>query len=131
MSELSSNVSIVGIGSNTEGAVLHVLEALWTFKNTEGVTDVVASRHYTTPSYNGCGEDYTNMVAQVTTSLSLDDFVALTKNMEVRAGRTPEMKGTGVVPLDVDVVVWNGNVVRPSDFERRHFTIGYAALNPA
>ena len=38
--------------------------------------------------------------------------------MEENAGRTPESKAQGIVPLDIDVLKWNNDILKPADMER-------------
>jgi 2-amino-4-hydroxy-6-hydroxymethyldihydropteridine diphosphokinase len=68
--------------------------------------------HYKTPFYNGA--------ARIVTSLSLEALTALLKQLETQAGRTPEMKAAGIVPIDLDIIVCN-DVVIHRDYERFPF----------
>jgi 2-amino-4-hydroxy-6-hydroxymethyldihydropteridine diphosphokinase len=50
------------------------------------------------------------------------------KSWEAECGRTPESKQKGVVPIDLDIVMWNSEVVRPVDYSRSYVSMGIAQL---
>lgn len=128
MDSTNQHQCVISIGSNTADAVCRVMEALYSLSSLSETSAVVSSNYYTTPSYNGNGNDYTNMVVSLSVDMDYETFGGYTKELEIEAGRTPEMKGSGVVPLDVDIVVWDGDIIRTDDFSRIHFTIGYKAI---
>ena len=61
-----------------------------------------------------------------------DDFdktKSLLKLYETTHGRTPACKLAGLVPIDLDIVMWNGEVVRQRDFNQDYFQIGWKQLH--
>ena len=70
---------------------------------------------------SGLGDEYANVTAACTTSLSLQDFCTALAGLERSAGRMPSSKYTGVMPLDIDVVVCDGVIVSPEDYARPYF----------
>lgn len=88
------------------------------------------STAYVTPSHNGVGADYTNRVVAIRTDLSVADIHARLTAIETALGRTPLSRPTGVMPMDIDLVIYRGDVIRPDDYARQHFTIGYRQLMP-
>ena len=48
--------------------------------------------------------------------------------MEREAGRLPEHKREGKVIIDIDIVVWNSEVIKPTDLTRTYMTIGMYEL---
>ena len=70
---------------------------------------------------SGLGRDYLNIVARCSTSLSLNDLRSLIAEIETIEGRTPQSKTSGSMPIDIDVVMYNGKVVSPCDFHRDYF----------
>ena len=48
--------------------------------------------------------------------------------MEKAAGRFPQSKLSGEVPLDIDIVVWNDEVKRPRDMVQDYMQIGLLEL---
>ena len=43
-------------------------------------------------------------------------------------GCTPESKLSGKIPLDIDIVVWNGEIIRPQDWKQDYFQTGLKEL---
>ena len=44
-------------------------------------------------------------------------------------GRDEERRRRGEVPIDIDIVLWNAKTVRPADFAREFFQIGFREIN--
>lgn len=121
------NTYVVSIGSN---AVDKSERLAFGFDELGSRLDVVArSEAYVTPALNGRDADYLNAVAVVRTDFDLDNLTAQFKHIETLAGRTPQSKKTGVIPLDLDVVIADGTVVRPGDFNQQYFQIGWNQIN--
>lgn len=117
------NTAVICIGSNIADKREHVRAALELLKVRFGEM-AAASEIYLCPSHNGIGSDYANCVVRMITDNSLDTSLDTLKEMERNAGRTAESKITGVMPLDIDIVIWNDRILRPYDFERYHFING-------
>lgn len=89
-----------------------------------------SSSVYETPDFYHRHPAYYNAVAEGETPLGFDDLNNRLKKFELDCGRDAESRATGIVPIDLDIVVFNGAVVRPTEFEREYFTIGYRQLYP-
>jgi 2-amino-4-hydroxy-6-hydroxymethyldihydropteridine diphosphokinase len=63
---------------------------------------------------------FSNQMAAFSTSLSADEVHACFKQLEHEAGRRPEDKARGIVPLDVDLLVYDGTVLKPEDLQRNY-----------
>lgn len=72
---------------------------------------------------------YYNCVVDVTTDLGADDLVILTKGIEREMGRRQDMKAMSLVPIDIDVVVFDGLTLRPSDYSADYFRAGLSCVN--
>ena len=72
---------------------------------------------------------YYNVVAQLVSEPAYDELRCRFKSMEAEAGRRPDSKSTGVIPLDIDIVIFNGEVVRPHDFRQNYFQQCYKGLS--
>ena len=66
---------------------------------------------------------YLNSVLRVESSLTLDEMIAKTKQIESQFGRKKEPSGD--VALDIDVVLMDSQILRNKDFNRDYFQIGY------
>jgi 7,8-dihydro-6-hydroxymethylpterin-pyrophosphokinase len=112
------NRYIVSIGSNSN-AEQNVTEVQILLKKT--FTNVTFSAfqwipaigdHYSLPFYNGAVSFECNL-----TALELKPKL---KAMEALLGRTPEQKVLGIVPMDLDIIVCNEEIVHP-DYNRFPF----------
>lgn len=72
--------------------------------------------------------DYLNMVACVQSSLSAEEMNLKAKEFERSLGRTPQSKNNGSVPMDVDVVISDGTILRPEEYSRPYFTHGLSLI---
>ncbi|MGM9842011.1 MAG: 2-amino-4-hydroxy-6-hydroxymethyldihydropteridine diphosphokinase [Candidatus Limisoma sp.] len=117
------SIYVVSIGSN---AVDKSERLAFGFDELRSRLDVVArSEAYVTPALNGRDADYLNAVAVLRADIDLDKLTAMLKHIETLAGRTPQSKMSGVIPLDIDTVIADGKVVRPGDFNQKYFQIGW------
>lgn len=114
---------VVCVGSNCDAAnVARALDML------AGVlSDFRASTVYRTAAVGG-GKDYANAVACGSTDLSSEELDALFKRYELAQGRDKTARALGCVPVDIDIVISAGEVVRPWDFRQSFFRIGYSEL---
>ncbi len=72
--------------------------------------------------------DYFNCVASLSTGcdrLTLTDY---TKKIEHRLGRRPEHKAQGRVVIDIDVIFFNSDLLRPLDASENYFLKGFEML---
>ncbi|MDE6384423.1 MAG: 2-amino-4-hydroxy-6-hydroxymethyldihydropteridine diphosphokinase [Paramuribaculum sp.] len=117
--------AIVCVASNTdEWEVL--IEA---FKaRVVGEVDATAtfSPIYSTLSITDGITPYNNMVGRILCSMGFEELNGLMKQWEGEAGRIPRSKS---VPLDIDIVIFDGRVVRPRDYSQEYFLSGYRALD--
>lgn len=118
--------AVLSLGSNTADRRERMAAAIG-FAESLGCGCRV-SEIYETPALNGRDAAYLNAVAFVSTSLERAEVEALAKEWERKCGRLPEHKALGRVCIDVDLVVWDSTVLRPSDFGRGYFSRGYSQL---
>jgi 2-amino-4-hydroxy-6-hydroxymethyldihydropteridine diphosphokinase len=67
---------------------------------------------------------YKNCVAIVESTIPAEMWMVDFKQLERSAGRNEETRLRGDVPLDLDIVVSDGEVLRPKDFEQDYFKKG-------
>ena len=120
------NKFILSLGSNSDDRQSQMDLA---FSHLKSVFDKVESSEiYETEALNGKDAPYLNSVIVGYTNMSYDETVDYMKQWEKNCGRTSESKLKGIIPIDIDVVVWNETIVRPKDFEMSYFTRGYQQL---
>lgn len=118
----------VSVGSNIPDAAVCVADALRFLDNL--LDGCRCSDVYRTPPMGGKPvADYTNAVACGESTLDPERMTAVLKEYERDCGRTREDSRRGVVVIDLDLVTADGQVLRPRDYEARHFRIGFGQLN--
>ncbi len=116
----------LSLGSNCgdrEGAVAEAEEWL-----TAILVGARGSDAYETAPVGSGTRPYLNAVVLGETDLSDCQLNAMLKAYETSHGRDDESRRRGDVPIDIDLVVSDGKVLRPRDFACSFFTIGYYSL---
>ena len=120
-----NNEAIICLGGNT--ADIHSrIEAAEGFMATLGEVMASSGRYRTAPEYAGESEPYLNEVMKLSTNLDIEELRKRTKDYE-RAVRE-QNTAAPLVNLDIDIVVWNGTVIRPKDAVAAYFKQGLAKL---
>ena len=94
----------------------------------EILTDLKKSEVYETKAVHGFGPAYFNAVVFGNTELDYNRFNSIIKRYERDCGRTPDAKIRNEVIIDIDIVIWDGEIIRPTDFSREFFQIGYKEI---
>lgn len=81
---------------------------------------------YRTEAENGGHGTYVNAVLQLDTDADFDVFRAECKEYE-RKKRLHA--AAGLVNIDIDIVIWNGDVLRPAEAASAYFRRGFAAIS--
>ncbi|MFV0272760.1 MAG: 2-amino-4-hydroxy-6-hydroxymethyldihydropteridine diphosphokinase [Macellibacteroides fermentans] len=71
---------------------------------------------------------YLNQVAVAYTGYSADEIKPMLKEIEAAAGRSPQLKAEGKIPLDVDLVKWSDQVLKPADLQQDYVLRGLSDL---
>ncbi len=107
------------IGSNCE-AELHLKKAEKTLDSI--FPNIRWGKAVCTPSEGngrkGC--DYLNRIASLETAMTEKEVTELMKTIERKNGRTPADKETGLVPLDIDLLQYDSQILKPLDFEKEY-----------
>lgn len=117
---------IVSLGSNYGDRTRNVEEAIFWMNNV--ADNCKNSSIYETPEIHGIGKPYMNAVLKGVTAISLDILQEMMKMYEIEHGRSMERRVKGEVPIDIDIVIWDSKVIRPLDYGREFFKIGYSQL---
>lgn len=121
------HVAYAGLGSNLpDGALKMINKAIneiGLFGHLKAVSNVYTTRPVN-PKVNG-DNDYCNAVVMFEVTFPLDELLIVTKSLEAHLGRNGIK---GCVGIDIDVVIWNDEILRPTDFEREYFQIGYQQI---
>ncbi len=117
---------VLSIGSNCGDREAQVSAGIFWLKNI--LDDFKHSRIYTTGDCHGGKRDYMNTVVKGRTSLSAEVLNNLCKEYEKANGRTAEARSCGDVPVDIDIVIYAGEIIRPKDYRQKFFQIGFSEL---
>lgn len=117
---------VFSIGSNCGSRETNVRDAIALLGSYLG--NMAVSHIYETPDVRGGIGRYMNAVVSGITSMTEQDCELMCKKLELQAGRDAAARERGEVPLDVDIVVWDGDVLRPRDFRQKFFTIGFEEI---
>lgn len=117
---------ILCLGSNTRDARMRIARAIESLSRQ--LTVVKTSEAYINDDDTGRGAPYLNMVARCITTMPLDRLADMLADLETEGGRTSSSKADAVMPLDIDIVVWDNDIVSPHDFSRPYFTTGYRQI---
>lgn len=115
------HISYLGIGSNTTDA-LSMIERAYNELEAKGCRIEASSGIYMVNA------PYCNLVVRAESSCTYDGLKNLTKQIEISMGRTPQMKLLGIVPIDIDVVIFDGEVMRRRDYDAEYFAKGYRQI---
>ncbi|MDY3881679.1 MAG: 2-amino-4-hydroxy-6-hydroxymethyldihydropteridine diphosphokinase [Sodaliphilus sp.] len=116
---------VLSVASNVENRREKMVAAM------DWLTGVLAplrsSMLYTTTALHG-DSSYLNAVAQGYTDVSLEQLNALLKQHEIAEGRTEEMRARKQVPIDIDIVIYDGEILRPNDYNQAFFQKGWKEI---
>lgn len=79
----------------------------------------------------GRGAPYINMAIVCRTHMGIEEFGAMLHSLEIRAGRTATSKSEGIMPLDADIVLWDGAVVNTRNYEADFFRLSLKTCSGA
>ncbi len=121
-----TNSITLSIGSNSDNRDEQVAKCL------EWLASILDNcRHssvYTTAALNGKSGDYANAVACGECRGDIDAANRIFKAYEIENGRDTAARALGIVPIDIDIVIWNGTVVRGKDYAQEYFRQGWKQL---
>lgn len=92
------------------------------------LTDFCHSSIYATPDCHGGMREYMNAVCAGTLDISPCELDIRCKDYELECGRDAEARTAGDVPIDVDIVVYNGRIIRDKDFRCEFFQKGFRQI---
>lgn len=116
----------IGLGSNTDDREYQITQAIEFLLGT--LTKCSASSVYESEAFNGKDKPYLNAVVHGYSSSNYDDTIKVLKKWEADHGRTQIDTFEGIIPIDLDLVIWDSRIMRPKDFERHYFNQGYREL---
>lgn len=110
------NECIIGIGSNISAEIN--IPAMLKFLSEDYEIVQVSQMVQTKPIGITDQEDYTNGAVRIRTQLSLNELTVYLKNLEDRMGRDRKQQKFGPRNIDLDILIWNDEVIDPDYYTR-------------
>jgi 2-amino-4-hydroxy-6-hydroxymethyldihydropteridine diphosphokinase len=112
------NTAIIMLGSNTnaEQNIDLAKEKISEFYEIVSVSSPLITK----PHGKHYKSDFRNEAIKLLSDETAEETKATFKQIEIELGRTPENKKQGVMPIDIDLIYWNGTVLN-QDYERFDF----------
>lgn len=76
-----------------------------------------------------CPASFFNQSGRFNTSLSEEDVHCILKRVETEHGRKPEDKICGIVRIDIDLLIYNGRILKEKDLTRDYIRAGLEELH--
>lgn len=121
--------TVICIGSNVARKRLTVAETIATLATV--LSHFRASGIYENDDDSGLGAPYANAVCCGEYYGDFDSLAYVAAQLEAMYGRTPLSKSIGVMPLDIDIVVFHDTVINRTQFNKKYFRQGYNSLSSA
>ena len=118
---------VLSVGSNCGDRVSLVTEALAWLKNI--LIQPESSDIYETPCAKIKGRPYINAVIKGFYQGDGFQLQEMLKEKEHEMGRNAQCKEKGEVPIDIDIVVMDGEIIKEWDYRQKFFSIGYSQLS--
>lgn len=117
--------ALLCLGSNTPDALRRLAEARELLSGL-GVTERETPVYESDPEYAGETVPYHNQLMWMSVKIGFEAFENATKSYQSRirttAGSAP------LVAIDIDIVEWNGSVLRPKDAQSAYFRKGLSLV---
>lgn len=122
------NIALISLGSNMPLGEENILESIKQILE-KAESGRFSSVYDTEPEGIHRHAKYKNCVGEIFTPLSYEEWELFFKDLEIRLGRTPELRMQGNVPIDIDIIIWNREVLRPKDLSMEYVKEGLRSLN--
>ena len=119
--------ALISLGANTPDKKQRLTDTIDAIAR---IAKIVANTPiYETPAEGSTAtKPYANALILIETEAEYDELSATFKQWEAQAGRTPESKAQGIIPLDVDIITWNDMVIKERDMEFNYMKKGLELL---
>lgn len=116
----------IGVGSNTPDREARLNRAIEHVKHF--LIKCSVSSIYESDAINGKDAPYLNAVIHGLSPVNSTALIKFLKDWEIEEGRRQDEVMNGQVSIDLDLVIFDSRILRPKDFERHYFNIGYREL---
>lgn len=123
---MEQHICLICIGSNTNREANILLAQQYLRIHFPSI--ILGSEQDTSPLFYSNPAHFTNQVATFSTSLSKDEVITIFKEIERESGRLPNDKSKEIVKLDVDLLIYDKQVLKPKDLQREYIISGINEL---
>ena len=114
---LGSNIDDIFHLKNAEYALIHSFQ------------EVVMGTPVVTVAEGGMVQpDYRNQAARFVTDLDCESVIQILKQIERDNGRTADDKLVGRVPLDIDLLIYDDEIIKPCDLNKGYVQLAVQSL---
>lgn len=118
--------ALLCLGSNTPDALRRLADARELLGGL-GVTERETPVYESDPEYAGETVPYCNQLIWMSVEIGFDAFEKATKSYQSRIRAIAS--AAPLVAIDIDIVEWNGTVLRPKDAQSAYFRKGLSLVN--
>lgn len=112
------NKVLISIGSNfdSDNNIISCRQLLDSYFERISYSEVCE----TAPYGKNYKHNFLNQLAIISTEKELSEIKSILKTIEKKLGRDTNDKETGLVKIDVDLVIWNQDILKPRDISRTY-----------
>lgn len=118
--------ALICLGANTPDAPERLAAARELLRGI-AVIDRETPVYESDPEYGGETVPYHNQLLWLTVTVGYDTLATTTKNYQTEVRLMAH--AAPLVAIDIDIVEWNGVVLRPNDAQARYFCKGLSLVN--
>lgn len=122
------NKAVISLGSNIH-AIQHLAKAMQLLKMQFEDVAFSEPKEYAPIDFLYNSDPFTNMVASFDCSIGRKELIDFLKKLEDNMGRKRGADFDGYVSIDLDLIIWNGEVQRVKDCSREYIVDGLKELN--
>lgn len=121
----SKHTALICLGANTPDAAARISDATDMLRSLCLIGRITPA-YRTAPEYAGETVPYLNCLLELSTVYAFDELSAVTKSYQT-AVRTAAAAAP-LIAVDIDIVVWDGEVIRPADYSSAYLRKGLPLL---
>lgn len=119
---------LISIGSNTtekHNILTQIIETIGQISHIIAHTPI-----FDTPA-EGCSSStpYANALILASLDENYDILREKFKQWEIDYGRTHQLKQQGIIPLDIDIIMWDNTILKERDMQMNYMKTGLKILN--
>lgn len=122
------NWALICLGSNTPEGEANI-ETCLEFIRIRANYYAASQIYQTEPEGEHRHAKYKNCVVQIFTTEPHEIWERRFKMLEQQLGRDQVARSQGVVPIDLDIISWNEEVIRPTELKKEYLRLGLAELS--